>query len=36
MPPPTASRNAAAGNLINVITGNKFQVETDLPALPGV
>jgi RHS repeat-associated protein len=27
---------AAAGNPINVITGNKFQVETDLPALPGV
>jgi RHS repeat-associated protein len=27
---------AAAGNPINVITGNKFQAETDLPALPGV
>jgi RHS repeat-associated protein len=27
---------AAAGNPINVITGNKFQVETDLPALPGM
>jgi hypothetical protein len=27
---------AAACNLINVITGNKFQAETDLPAMPGV
>lgn len=25
-----------AGNPINVITGNKYQRETDLPALPGV
>ncbi|QNM97782.1 RHS repeat domain-containing protein [Chitinimonas koreensis] len=28
--------NQGAGNPINVITGNKFQQETDLPALPGV
>ncbi len=27
---------ASAGNPINVITGNKFQQESDLPALPGV
>ena len=28
--------NQGAGNPINVITGNKYQQETDLPALPGV
>lgn len=28
--------DAAAGNPINVITGNKYQREEDLPALPGV
>ena len=27
---------AAAGNPIDVISGNKFQREVDLPALPGV
>ena len=27
---------AAVGNPINVITGNKYQRETDMPALPGV
>lgn len=27
---------AAVGNPVNVMTGNKFQAETDLPALPGV
>lgn len=35
---PGAGENkcAQAGNPINVITGNKFQREVDLPALPGV
>jgi RHS repeat-associated protein len=28
--------NVGAGNPINVITGNKYQRETDMPALPGV
>jgi RHS repeat-associated protein len=28
--------NQGAGNPINVITGNKYQQEVDLPALPGV
>jgi len=28
--------NVGAGNPINVITGNKYQREVDLPALPGV
>jgi len=33
---PAASPNLGAGNPINVITGNKYQQEVDLPALPGV
>lgn len=28
--------DAGVGNPINVITGNKYQKEVDLPALPGV
>ncbi|MDO8329575.1 MAG: DUF6531 domain-containing protein [Fluviicoccus sp.] len=28
--------SAAVGNPVNVMNGNKFQAETDLPALPGV
>jgi RHS repeat-associated protein len=32
----TASVNIGAGNPINVMTGNKYQREDDLPALPGV
>lgn len=28
--------NLGAGNPINVVTGNKYQQETDMPALPGV
>ena len=32
----TTSVNIGAGNPINVITGNKYQREDDLPALPGV
>lgn len=28
--------NAGAGNPINVITGNKYQREDDMPALPGI
>ncbi|MYN08012.1 DUF6765 family protein [Pseudoduganella aquatica] len=31
-----ASVNVGAGNPINVISGNKYQRETDMPALPGV
>lgn len=31
-----AGVNIGAGNPINVITGNKYQRETDMPALPGV
>jgi RHS repeat-associated protein len=31
-----ASPSVGAGNPINLITGNKYQEETDLPALPGV
>jgi RHS repeat-associated protein len=34
--PATASVNVGAGNPINVMTGNKYQREDDLPALPGV
>ncbi|MFT5589665.1 MAG: hypothetical protein ACI9ZF_001842, partial [Bradyrhizobium sp.] len=35
---PTAGNpgNACAGNPINLITGNKYQRDTDLAALPGV
>jgi RHS repeat-associated protein len=33
---PSASVNVGAGNPINVITGNKYQRETDMAALPGV
>ncbi|MEW6416081.1 MAG: RHS repeat-associated core domain-containing protein [Pseudomonadota bacterium] len=32
----SSGTNQGAGNPINVITGNKYQQETDLPALPGV
>ena len=32
----SSETNQGAGNPINVITGNKYQQETDLPALPGV
>ncbi|MFP5407658.1 MAG: RHS repeat-associated core domain-containing protein [Gammaproteobacteria bacterium] len=32
----TSDTNQGAGNPINVITGNKYQQEVDLPALPGV
>ena len=31
-----AQANTGAGNPINVLNGNKFQVETDMAALPGV
>lgn len=33
---PVTGANSGAGNPINVITGNKYQREDDLPALPGV
>ncbi|MDP2253690.1 MAG: RHS repeat domain-containing protein, partial [Thiobacillus sp.] len=32
----TSDTDQGAGNPINVITGNKYQQEVDLPALPGV
>jgi len=32
----TSGTNNGAGNPINVMTGNKYQREVDLPALPGV
>jgi RHS repeat-associated protein len=32
----SSETNQGAGNPINVITGNKYQQEVDLPALPGV
>jgi RHS repeat-associated protein len=32
----SSGTNQGAGNPINVITGNKYQMEVDLPALPGV
>lgn len=32
----TSETDQGAGNPINVITGNKYQQEVDLPALPGV
>jgi len=32
----SSGTNQGAGNPINVITGNKYQQEIDLPALPGV
>jgi RHS repeat-associated protein len=32
----SSDTNQGAGNPINVITGNKYQQEVDLPALPGV
>ena len=32
----SSDTNQGAGNPINVITGNKYQQEIDLPALPGV
>lgn len=32
----SSGTNQGAGNPINVINGNKYQVETDMPALPGV
>lgn len=35
-PAAMASVNVGAGNPINVMTGNKYQREEDLPALPGV
>ena len=28
--------NKGAGNPMNIISGNKYQAETDMPALPGV
>lgn len=31
-----ANLNTGAGNPINIITGNKYQYEVDMPALPGV
>ncbi|WP_238482398.1 DUF6531 domain-containing protein [Noviherbaspirillum aridicola] len=31
-----ANINTGAGNPINIITGNKYQREVDMPALPGV
>lgn len=34
--PCAGSINVGAGNPINLITGNKYQREVDLPALPGV
>jgi RHS repeat-associated protein len=34
--PGATSVNIGAGNPINIITGNKYQREDDLPALPGV
>jgi RHS repeat-associated protein len=33
---PAGGANSGAGNPINVMTGNKYQREDDLPALPGV
>lgn len=33
---PNNAPNSGAGNPLNVITGNKYQREEDLPALPGV
>ncbi len=33
---PASGANSGAGNPINVMTGNKYQREDDLPALPGV
>ena len=33
---PGGGANSGAGNPINVMTGNKYQREDDLPALPGV
>jgi RHS repeat-associated protein len=33
---PAGGSNAGAGNPINVMTGNKYQREEDMPALPGV
>lgn len=32
----SSDTNQGAGNPINVITGNKYQQEVDLPKLPGV
>jgi RHS repeat-associated protein len=32
----TPACGAAAGNPLNTLTGNKFQTEVDMPALPGV
>ena len=32
----TPGCSAAAGNPLNILTGNKFQTEVDMPALPGV
>lgn len=32
----TGGTNAGAGNPINVLTGNKYQQEVDMPPLPGV
>src|ERR1700741_4159035 len=34
--PATVAVNVGAGNPINVMTGNKYQREDDMPALPGV
>ena len=31
----TSGTNNGAGNPINVINGNRYQMETDMPALPG-
>ncbi len=33
---PSTTVNAGAGNPIHVVSGNKYQQEVDLPALPGV
>lgn len=34
--PAPGGQNVGAGNPINVLSGNKYQVEVDLPPLPGV
>lgn len=34
--PASSGTNLGAGNPINVVTGNKYQREDDMPALPGV
>jgi len=32
----SSGTNQGAGNPINIINGNKYQKEVDMPALPGV